>query len=150
MSKQCQLFVRNVGPIISHLIRTWRLVESHCRLSCTWHTLPPFFNNRALFIGGRPISAPQWEQREVHYLKDIFNDLGLLAFSDMKDAFNLPNSSFFFYLQLRSALKVYVVPWQSPLPIHLLHELFTKQIKLRVCCPGFTSFCWYQAVMDFL
>jgi len=98
----------------------WRLVEKHCHLSCKWHTFSPIFNNKALLIGGRPICAPQWEQRSVHFLKDIYNDFGLLSFADIKDAFDLPGSTFFFYLQLRSALRAHGVPWQCPLPTHPL------------------------------
>lgn len=125
-NKQCQL---HFGPIISHLIKTWRLAESYCHVSCNWHTLSPLFNNKALLIGGRPITAPQWEQREVHYLKDIFSEVGLLPFSDLQNGFSLPCSSFFFYLQLRSALKAYGVPWQESLPIHPIRKWFTMQPK---------------------
>lgn len=124
--KQCQL---RFGPIIAHLMLVWRLAEKHCHISCRWHTVSPIFNNKALLIGGRPISAPQWEQGGVHYLKDIYNNSGLLSFSNIRDAFNLPGSSFFFYLQLRSALRAHGVPWQRPLPTHPLRELFTKQAK---------------------
>ena len=127
-NKQCQL---RFGPIISHLMRTWRMVEKHCHISNIWHTLSPIFNNKALLIGGRPISAPPWEQGGVHYLKDIFNNYGLLSFSDIKNAFNLPGSSFFFYLQLRSALKAYGVPWQGRLPTHPVRKLFTLQTKTK-------------------
>ena len=99
--KQCQLLL---GPITSHLMLVWRLVETRCHLSCKWHTFSPIFNNKALLIGGRPVCAPQWEQRGVYYLKDIYNDFGLLSFADIKDTFSLPGSTFFFFLQLRSAL----------------------------------------------
>lgn len=127
--KQCQL---RLGPIISHLVLVWRLVETHCHLSCKWHTFSPIFNNKALLIGGRPICAPQWEQRGVHYLKDIYNDFGLLSFADIKDAFDLPGSTIFFYLQLRSPLRADGVPWQYPLPTHPLRDLFTKQNRTKV------------------
>ena len=53
--KQCQL---RLGPIISHLVLVWRLAETHCHLSCKWHTFSPIFNNKALLIGGRPICSP--------------------------------------------------------------------------------------------
>src|SRR4029434_6740651 len=110
------------GPIISHLMRMWRMVEKHCHISYIWHSLSPIFNNKVLLICGRPRLAPPWEQGGVHYLKDIFNNYGLLSFSDIKNAFNLPGSLFFFYLQLRSALKVYGVPWQNRLPTHPIRK----------------------------
>ena len=112
-------------------MRTWRMVEKHCHISNIWHTLSPIFNNKALLIGGRPISAPPWEQGGVHYLKDIFNNYGLLSFSDIKNAFNLPGSSSFFHLQLRSALKAYGVPWQDRLPTHPVRRRFTLQTKTK-------------------
>ncbi len=37
--------------------------------------------------------------------------------------------SFFFYLQLKSALKAHDVPWQKLLPIHPPYKLFTMQGK---------------------
>ena len=92
-NKQCQL---RFGPIISHLMRTWRMVEKHCHISNIWHTLSPIFNNKALLIGGRPISAPPWEQGGVHYLKDIFNNYGLLSFSDIKKC--IQSARFFVFL----------------------------------------------------
>ena len=110
------------------------MVETYCHVACTWHTLSPLLNNTALLIGGRPITAPQWEQRGVHYPKDIFSEAGLLPFSDLvvdcrvvecENAFSLPRSSFFFYLQLRH----YGVPWQRSLPIHPIRKLFTMQPK---------------------
>lgn len=131
--KQCQL---HLGPIISHLVLVWRLVKKHCHLSwkkklCKWHNFSPIFNNKALLIGRRPICAPQWEQRGVHYLKVIYNDFGLLSFADVKDAFDLPGSTFFFYLQLRSALRAQGVPWQCSLPTHPLRDLFTEQNRAK-------------------
>lgn len=122
--KQCQL---RFGPIISHLVAVWRLVEIHCQLSCKWHTFSPIFNNNAILIGGRPISAPQWERRGARHLKDIYNDSGLLSFTDIRDAFDLPGSTFFFYLQLRSALKAHGLSWQCTLPTHPLRDLVSQK-----------------------
>ncbi|XP_047443790.1 uncharacterized protein LOC125009675 [Mugil cephalus] len=113
-NKQCQL---RFSLIVSYLIRTWRLIKAYRRILTNWHTLSPIFNNKALLIGGRPVSAPQWELRGVHFLKYILFFLlfyGLLSFSNIQSAFSLPLSSFFFYLQLRSALKAYGVPWHGP------------------------------------
>ena len=123
-NKQCQL---RFGPIIAYLIKIWRLAEKFSSIDCKWHTYSPVFNNKSLLIGGRPAKAPQWEQQGIHYLKDICNDAGLLSFSNLQDSFNLPRSSFFVYLQLRSALKAQGVPWQGPLPIHPMRRLFTTQ-----------------------
>ena len=105
-------------------------------MEISWNTLSFFLQVAHLFSNiqeqgtpnwGEPICAPQWEQRGVHYLKEIYNDFGLLSFADVKDAFDLPGSTFFFYLQLRSALRAHGVPFQYPLPTHPLRDLFTKQ-----------------------
>lgn len=81
-------------------------------------------NNKDLLIGGRPITFSQWEKKGIHYLGDIFDVHGLCSFQDLKDYFDLPGTSLFFYLQPRAALKAHGVPWQYPLPTHPIHELF--------------------------
>lgn len=118
--KQCRL---RFGPIVSHLIKTWRLVESRCKVSCKWHKQSPIFNNKGLTIGGRPIPPSHWSRSAIRHLEDIYNDSGLCSFQDIANSFNLPASSFFFYLPLRSALKAYGVPWQQPLLVHPLYKL---------------------------
>ncbi len=119
------------GPIVSNVIRTWRLVESECKISCKWHTLSPLFNNKGLLIGGRPISPSYWSNSDIHYLKDIYSDTALRSFQDIRNSFNLPGSSFFFCLQIRSALKAYGVPWQQPLAIHPFYRLIAIQSKTK-------------------
>lgn len=127
-NKQCQL---RFGSIISYLFKIWRVAEKFSSIDCKWHSYSPVFNNKSLLIGGSPAKAPQWEQQGVHYLRDICNDSGLLPFPDLQKSFNLPRSSFFFYLQLRSALKAQGVPWQSPLPIHPMRKLLTSQSSTK-------------------
>ena len=86
---------------------------------------------------GGDLSVPQWEQRGVHYLKDIYNDFGLLSFTDIKDAFDLPGSNFFFYLQLRSALRAHGNI--LCLPTH--SEIYSlNKTELRVWYPNCTIF----------
>lgn len=67
----------------------------------------------------------------VHYLKDIISEVGLLPFSDLQNTFSLPRSSFFFYLQLRSALKAHGVPGQSSVPVHPLRKRFAVQSETK-------------------
>lgn len=120
----CQL---RFDPILSLLIETWQAVEKFCNFSCRWHLHSPIFNNKGLLIRGRPISLGQWENRGVRLLGDIFDKDGLCSFQDIKEIYSLPGTSFFFYLQLRPALKAYGGPWHHPVPIHPLHELITTR-----------------------
>uniref|UniRef100_A0A0E9S1U3 Uncharacterized protein n=1 Tax=Anguilla anguilla TaxID=7936 RepID=A0A0E9S1U3_ANGAN len=50
---------------------------------------------------------------------------GLRTFSDQKETYNLPGTSFFLYLQLRSVMRAYRVPWSQP-PIHPLVTFIKK------------------------
>lgn len=49
---------------------------------------------------------------------NIFESEGLISFQEMCDRFDLPRTSFFLYLQLRTALRAYGVPWGTELPVH--------------------------------
>ena len=82
------------------------------------------FNNDKLLIGGQPIHFPDWERNNICTLGDIYGDEGLHTFQDICAKFGTPRTSFFFYLQLRAALKGSGVPLQSPLTPHPLHKLF--------------------------
>ena len=62
---------------------------------------------------------------------DIFSLDGLRSFQDIKNSFNLPGTFFFFYLQLRAALKAHGVLWQHPLPTHPLHKLILTKRAAR-------------------
>lgn len=111
------------GPIISHLLSVWRSVEKLCGYSHVWNSKTPLFNNPNLLIGDQPIQFSEWRERGISVLGDIYADEGLYSFQILCSKFNLPRSSFFFYLQLRLALKAGGVPWQSPLPSHPLHKI---------------------------
>lgn len=119
------------GPLISNVFQTWRLVEKGCKISCNWHSLSPLFNNKGLLIGGRPINPSHWTDTGIRYIKDLYTDTTLGSFQDIKISFNLPDSSYFFYLQIRSAMKAYGVPWQQPLPTHPLAKLLSVQTKTK-------------------
>jgi len=62
----------------------------------------------------------------VNVLKDLYSVHGLRAFNDLQAEFDLPHSSFFFYLQLRSAMGVYGLPWGTDLPTHPLRNLLAS------------------------
>ena len=123
------------GPIITHLISTWKLTESHANINMRYHTHLPLFNNPAICIGGRPISFPQWNHKGIHILSDIVSQNILQSFQELSSLYNLPGTSFFFYLQLRCALRGYEVPWGEKLKtiIPSIKYVLVKQPK-----------AWYQ------
>ena len=93
------------GSLISHLVATWRTVVSHSSTHLKFHPHLPLFNNFSLCLGGQLISFPQWSDKVINTLSDITSENTLRSFQDLKSHFNLPGTSFFFYLQLRSALR---------------------------------------------
>lgn len=96
------------GLIVTHLIQVWCSLERICNISCRWQS--PIFNNKGLLIRGRPVTYSQWEKGGIQFLGDIFGLDGLRSFQDIKNNFNLPGTSFFFYLQLGAALKAHGIP----------------------------------------
>uniref|UniRef100_A0A3B1ICK8 Reverse transcriptase domain-containing protein n=1 Tax=Astyanax mexicanus TaxID=7994 RepID=A0A3B1ICK8_ASTMX len=100
-TRHCRLYF---GPVISHLILTWRTTVRQSNLHVKWHKHSPLFRNHNLLIGNAPFVCPQWESRGVSTLGDICDENGLRSFQDISEQFNLPRSTFFRYLQLKSAL----------------------------------------------
>jgi len=56
-------------------------------------------------------------------LGEIYDDLGLKSFQNIKAQYNLKGTYFYMYLRIRSALRAYRVPWDSQLPTHPLRKL---------------------------
>ena len=106
------------GPIVTHLIQVWRSVEKICDISCRWHLQSPIFNNKGLLIGG-----------ETCHLFSV----GKGRDTVFGWYFRLGWFNFFFYLQLRAALKAHGVPWQHPLPTHPLHDLIVTKRAEWMC-----------------
>ena len=48
----------------------------------------------------------------------------MLSFEDLRASFEVPRTSFFLYLRLRSALKCYGVPWGNSLEAHPVIKWF--------------------------
>lgn len=112
-----------LGPIMSFLLSIWHMVEKATHFQFKWHTHSPIFHNYGLLTEGVPFSIPQWSNRGIHILFDVCNEEGLRMFNDLRLSFELPGSSFFLYLQLRSSMRAYGVPWEQPLYTHELHVI---------------------------
>ena len=104
-----------LGPVMPFLLSTWQKVEKATYSQLKWHTHSPIFHNFALLTGGAPFTFPQWSNRGIHTLSDICDKKGLRAFDDLRTSFDLPGTSLFLYLQLRSSMRAYGVPWAHPL-----------------------------------
>ena len=122
-SKQC---LSQFGPIIAHAISTWHQIESLLKWNSPWHTQTPIFRNNNFRLGGKPVIFPHWSDHGINNFSDILDNDGLRSFTDLKNTFNLPGSSLFFYFQIRMAMKTYGVPWGSPLPFHPLFRLLER------------------------
>lgn len=99
------------------------MVEKATHSQLKWHSHSPIFPNYGLLAGGVPFSITQWSYRGIHILSDVCNEEGLRMFNDLQLSFELPGSSFFLYLQLRSSMRAYGVPWEQPLYTHELHVI---------------------------
>ncbi len=58
----------------------------------------------------------------VNTCGDIYDDQGLCSFQTLRAKFCLPASAYFVFLQLRSALKAYGVPWSSSISSHPMRD----------------------------
>jgi hypothetical protein len=124
--KKCTL---RFGPLVSHALSVWRAAEKACNIRSNWNPYSPIFNNDGLLIGKRPIKigqCRQWFDKGIHSLGDLMGDKGLLSFEELSIQFNLQSSTFFFYLQLRAAMKAYGVPWLAPLKDHPLLKVLLE------------------------
>lgn len=126
---------RQLGPIMSFLLSTWRAIEKQCQISLKWHTHSPLFNNFNLTTGGAPFKLPQWSTKGINILMDVWEENGMRSFDDICSLYNVAKSSFFFYLRLRLAMRTYGVPWGEKLATHPLYSLLNVRGKTK----GLTS-----------
>ncbi len=99
--RQCK---SRFGPIVTHLLSTWRDVERRSQLVTKWHRHSPIFHNNNLLSGSTPFHCPQWTHNKVNTLGEIYDDSSLKSFQNLKTQYNLPGTSFFMYLLIRSGI----------------------------------------------
>ncbi len=92
-----------------------------------WVNLPLrtllFVNNKHLIVCGNcPFVQPSWSSLGVNTCGDIYDNQGLCSFQTLRTKFCLPASAYFVFLQLRSALKAYGVPWTFPISSHPMRD----------------------------
>lgn len=96
------------------------------RISNKYFSQSPIFRNNSLLIGKKHISFPPWECQGVHTLGNVIGQKGLKEFQELQKTYNLPATSFFFYLQLRAAMRAHGLPWRSFLENHPLHIILSN------------------------
>ncbi len=104
--------------------KIWKTVERRigiggpikfCNSTHLWHN----FN---FVCGNRPFVQPSWSSLGVNTCGDIYDNQGLCSFQTLRTTFCLPASAYFVFLQLRSALKAYGVPWSSSISSHSIRD----------------------------
>ena len=96
---------------MTNTITNFKAVEKYLGYSDQGFLQSPLWHNRNIKSGTKPFASEQWRRQNIKTLDDVFNSEGMLSFENLVTNFNKPRSSFFLYLQLRSALKAYGVPW---------------------------------------
>ncbi len=110
------------GPVVANSIKIWKTVERRiggpfkfCNSTHLWHN----FN---FVCGNHPFVQPSWSSLGVNTCGDIYDNQGLCSFQTLRTKFCLPASAYFVFLQLRSALKAYGVPWSSSISSHPMQD----------------------------
>ena len=98
------------GPIIANTIANFRRAEGHLCYTNKWHRNTTV-HNMHLMSGNKPFVFKEWSESGIFTLDLLFNEKGLLSFEELQASFDVPKTSFYFYLCLRLALKCYGAPW---------------------------------------
>ena len=118
------------GPIVSHLLEVWKSVETLTKIALKFHTHMPLFNNYALLLGKQPFTIfHKWKDKGIYTLSDLCSDHILCSFENLRQTYNLPANTLFFYFQIRSALNKLEVPWGEVLPTHPIQKLCSSSLK---------------------
>ncbi len=72
--------------------------------------------------GNRPFVQPSWSSLGVNTCGDIYDNQGLCSFQALRANFVYQHLHILFFLQLRSALKAYGVPWSSSISSHPMRD----------------------------
>ncbi len=72
--KSCKL---RLGPIVSFLLTVWCAAEKVSKRAQKWRLESPIFTtyNYSLLTGNISFSFPAWSDRDIHVLKDVFDDM---------------------------------------------------------------------------
>ncbi len=107
---------------MANSIKIWKTVERRIGGPFKFCNSTPLWHNFNFVCGNRPFVQPSWSSLGVNTCGDIYDNQGLCSFQTLRAKFCLPASAYFVFLQLRSALKVYGVPWSSSISSHPMRD----------------------------
>ncbi len=110
------------GPVVANSIKIWKTVEHRISGHFKFCNSTPLWHNFNFVCGNRPFVQPSWSSLGVNTCGDIYDNQGLCSFQTLRTKFCLPASAYFVFLQLRSALKAYSVPWASSISSHPMRD----------------------------
>ncbi len=110
------------GPVVANSIKIWKTVERRIGGPFKFCNSTPLWHNFNFVCGNRPFVHPSWSSLGVNTCGDIYDNQGLCSFQTLRTKFCLPASVYFVFLQLRSALKAYGVPWSSSISSHPMRD----------------------------
>ncbi len=113
------------GPVVANSIKIWKTVERRIGGPFKFCNSTPLWHNFNFVCGNRPFVQPSWSSLGVNTCGDIYDNQGLCSFQKLRTKFCLPASAYFVFLQLRSALKAYGVPWASSISSHPMRDWIT-------------------------
>ncbi len=97
------------GPVVANSIKIWKTVERRIGGPFKFCNSTPLWHYFSFVCGNRPFVQPSWSSLGVNMCGDMYDDQGLCSFQTLRTKFCLPASTYFVFLQLRSALKA----WRS-------------------------------------
>ncbi len=109
-------------PVVANSIKIWKTVERRIGGPFKFCNSTPLWHNFNFVCGNRPFVQPSWSSLGVNKCGDIYDNQGLCSFQTLRTKFCLPASTYFVFLQLRSALKAYGVPWASSMSSHPMRD----------------------------
>ncbi len=110
------------GPVVANSIKIWKTVERRIGGPFKFCNSTPLWHNLNFVCGNRPFVQPSWSSLGVNTCGDMYDNQGLCSFQALRAKFCLPASAYFVFLQLRSALKAYGVPWSSSISSHPMRD----------------------------
>nr|XP_014354451.1 PREDICTED: uncharacterized protein LOC106707119 [Latimeria chalumnae] len=91
-------------PMMAASHRIWRELARKCNFLPEVHSYVYLWGNPRLKVGGSPLRWMDWEDRGLLFVKDLMDKGVICTSGQLKNRFHLPQSHFWRYLQIRSAL----------------------------------------------
>lgn len=120
------------NPALKHIIKTWYKVRKNIGLENNFSPKTPLKQNELITMSLDNKTLEMWHQKGIHYLEDCYENGSLIYFEDLRRKYDLPNRSFFCYLQLRSFLKTTLGPKMTLPALSDLERLLLEGNSLRL------------------